>query len=317
MKNIILFAIALLFVTHSVRAQSCDPGFQVKLCKSGTDYSIRVEADETSTAHTWKLYERPTCTNSISNGILLQTVTGANTTYTFTNISPNKCYQVSHTVTPDDHCFAEQRRLIDEVDPNNELITLFGYLFSQSCGDGSFGTSAKIVASFDSRFFPAGTVIQWQRFITATNTWVNAGTGTSLETCVNGLYKAVATDNCGNIIEEKIQLTELVCCARIPGLVEGGGALALSGAQEDGDLSQNVPNPFQGVTEIAYQLPKGLTSGQLVIADVSGKIIKTLELESPRGSIELTTPELESGMYFYSLVANGKVLKSRQMVVVR
>ncbi len=81
-------------------------------------------------------------------------------------------------------------------------------------------------------------------------------------------------------------------------------------------LEQNLPNPFKGQTQIGYYLPEGTKRAQLRITAVTGQVIKTIELSSPgKGQVNVNTNGLASGTYQYSLLVDGRVIKTRQMVL--
>ena len=72
-------------------------------------------------------------------------------------------------------------------------------------------------------------------------------------------------------------------------------------------LSQNYPNPFNPLTTISYQLP---FSGQVSIKvyDIIGQEIATLvnEFKEPgEYTVIWNAEDMPSGLYFYSLKANG------------
>lgn len=81
-------------------------------------------------------------------------------------------------------------------------------------------------------------------------------------------------------------------------------------------LSQNVPNPFNGSTTIRYTLPQGATKAEIKIYSTSGALAKTVALNTGTnsGSITLSSSELSTGLYVYSLVVNGAVIDSKKMV---
>ena len=82
-------------------------------------------------------------------------------------------------------------------------------------------------------------------------------------------------------------------------------------------LEQNAPNPFSDKTRIAYELPQNIGKAQIIITDLSGKQVKTIPLNDCCGEVEVSAHELSDGTFIYSLVANGKVLKTNKMVIVR
>ncbi|MDQ4139580.1 MAG: tail fiber domain-containing protein [Bacteroidota bacterium] len=81
-------------------------------------------------------------------------------------------------------------------------------------------------------------------------------------------------------------------------------------------LEQNQPNPFNQVTTFRYTLPLG-TSGMINIYEASsGTLVKTLPAPA-NGQVQVNANELKAGTYVYSLVVNGKVAASKQMLIVK
>jgi hypothetical protein len=84
------------------------------------------------------------------------------------------------------------------------------------------------------------------------------------------------------------------------------------------NLGQNKPNPFNQSTTINYQLPdNGFVS--LKVYDVIGNEVATLvnsnQSKGPH-SVQFTSKDLTSGMYYYTLRFNDQV-KSNKMIIVR
>jgi hypothetical protein len=80
-------------------------------------------------------------------------------------------------------------------------------------------------------------------------------------------------------------------------------------------LGQNVPNPADGVTRIAYSIPE---SGQVFfhVYSVSGQLLYSRTIAAQRGEqrIELNTATLSSGVYYYSLEYEGQRIVKRMSV---
>jgi hypothetical protein len=51
------------------------------------------------------------------------------------------------------------------------------------------------------------------------------------------------------------------------------------------------------------------------VYDVFGKKIKSLELKNNKGTLQLNSGELSSGMYFYTLMVDGQRLKTEKLIV--
>lgn len=84
-------------------------------------------------------------------------------------------------------------------------------------------------------------------------------------------------------------------------------------------LEQNFPNPFNPSTNIGYQLR---SSGfiTLKIFDARGKELLTLvnkKQDAGKYQVSVNTEALASGIYFYSLFANGSWMGTRKMVLIR
>jgi hypothetical protein len=84
-------------------------------------------------------------------------------------------------------------------------------------------------------------------------------------------------------------------------------------------LDQNAPNPFTGSTVIGYSLPKGVSSAEMQITDVSGKVLAVIPLSSGGGKNMLTAnvSGYAAGTYNYSLIINGQLVGTRQMISIR
>jgi len=80
-------------------------------------------------------------------------------------------------------------------------------------------------------------------------------------------------------------------------------------------LDQNVPNPFAENTTITYFIPDDVASAQIIFTDNSGKILKTIDInEKGKGMLKVYAQDLSSGIYSYTLVADGKTIDSKKMV---
>lgn len=80
-------------------------------------------------------------------------------------------------------------------------------------------------------------------------------------------------------------------------------------------LEQNVPNPFAEQTTILYNLPASVGKAQLMFYNVGGQLIKAVDLNTRgNGKLIVFANDLSSGLYHYTLVADGKVVDSKKMV---
>ena len=80
-------------------------------------------------------------------------------------------------------------------------------------------------------------------------------------------------------------------------------------------LDQNVPNPFAESTVITYRIPSSVQTAQIIFHDATGARIKSLDIhERGEGQLNVYANDLSTGMYTYSLVADGKIAATKRML---
>ena len=83
-------------------------------------------------------------------------------------------------------------------------------------------------------------------------------------------------------------------------------------------LQLNIPNPFANATTIGYTLPQKFSSAQILITDKNGVTIKAIKIsESGKGTLTVDASTLSSGDYQYSLVVDGRLIDTKQMVLAK
>ena len=83
-------------------------------------------------------------------------------------------------------------------------------------------------------------------------------------------------------------------------------------------LDQNIPNPFNTSTRIGYYLPTTIASASLYVYDMNGVQLKSyLIAERGKGNITIQGSELNAGMYLYALIADGKVIDTKRMILTK
>lgn len=89
-----------------------------------------------------------------------------------------------------------------------------------------------------------------------------------------------------------------------------------SGLAEEGFFGQEACVAIDGRCEIAYSLPETTREAMLYIYGISGKMVGSYALEG-RGNGKLTvdTSRFGKGSYIYTLIADGRSVASRQMIV--
>ncbi|MBS1514302.1 MAG: T9SS type A sorting domain-containing protein [Bacteroidetes bacterium] len=131
------------------------------------------------------------------------------------------------------------------------------------------------------------------------------------------LFRYAANDSCMAFYTESgpVNLISAAGCTGSPiGILNQNGKLPSGFA-----LGQNYPNPFNPNTVISYQLPyAGFV--KLNIYDVNGKLIKELGNEKQGAgsySINFSGEGLPSGVYYYSLIADGFVVDTKKAVLIK
>ena len=80
-------------------------------------------------------------------------------------------------------------------------------------------------------------------------------------------------------------------------------------------LDQNIPNPFAEQTAIGYFLPDDVKKAQVLFHNADGKLINSVEIsERGKGLLNVYADDLSSGVYSYTLIADGKVIDTKRMV---
>ena len=83
-------------------------------------------------------------------------------------------------------------------------------------------------------------------------------------------------------------------------------------------LYQNAPNPWSSETVIRYSLPGDVARAEIYIYDMQGAQLKSIPAQGRGESqVVLTAHDLKAGMYLYALVADGRLIDSKQMILTR
>lgn len=123
---------------------------------------------------------------------------------------------------------------------------------------------------------------------------------------INNLKKEIAELHNGQNAVGSQQSTGLALAA-------GSGHVA---GTDGFDMQQNIPNPFTHETVIKYNLPASVNTAYMAVYDLSGKQLTTFALsQKGNASLTITTEKLAPGIYIYSIVADGRIMDSKRMVV--
>lgn len=83
-------------------------------------------------------------------------------------------------------------------------------------------------------------------------------------------------------------------------------------------LYQNTPNPFTHDTEIAYTITSNAQSATIFVYDMTGVQLSQYNITAfGNGSITINANKLYEGTFLYSLVVDGKLIDTKQMILTR
>lgn len=65
-----------------------------------------------------------------------------------------------------------------------------------------------------------------------------------------------------------------------------------------------------------YNLPAGVSSAYMAVYDLSGKQVASFPIaQKGVSAMTITSGKLSAGIYLYSIIADGKVMDTRRMIV--
>jgi hypothetical protein len=87
---------------------------------------------------------------------------------------------------------------------------------------------------------------------------------------------------------------------------------------EPATLNQNIPNPFSENTTINMYLPNSVSRATLYIYNMQGEQIKQITVnERGNTSVTIEGRTLKAGMYLYTLIADGKEVDTKKMILTK
>ena len=80
-------------------------------------------------------------------------------------------------------------------------------------------------------------------------------------------------------------------------------------------ISKPINNPADGFTAFNYNLQTNEVGDQIVIFNMLGSKVRTIDVPGKQGTLVITTSDLKSGMYMVSYLSGGKVKDTSRLVV--
>lgn len=84
---------------------------------------------------------------------------------------------------------------------------------------------------------------------------------------------------------------------------------------KSGYISELYPNPSSFVVNIDYRLTPQVTQASLRVTNLLGATIRNEEIQKSSNTIQLDISDLTKGVYFYSVIINNEVYKTKKLIV--
>ena len=82
-------------------------------------------------------------------------------------------------------------------------------------------------------------------------------------------------------------------------------------------LSEPTPNPIYDRATVTYSLSNNFFEAEIIFTDSYSRELGRQNIVTAQGEIEVDSSDLGSGLYQYSLVVDGQIVKTNKMVVVK
>jgi len=142
--------------------------------------------------------------------------------------------------------------------------------------------------------------------------------GTSYLGCIN--FPNNAGISC-NYIDNAISLNNRICGTGLPYFLSNYFLTdTISGInnyflEKAAILDQNSPNPYKEETIIKYKLPESVKEAKIEFNNIDGELVKTDYLQGRgNGVMHVYASNLSSGIYTYTLIADGKVIDTKKLI---
>lgn len=80
-------------------------------------------------------------------------------------------------------------------------------------------------------------------------------------------------------------------------------------------LSNSFPSPAVDNARIDYNIAQSYSNASLTVYNLIGNPMQTVRIDAPKGSVNIPTTSLNAGVYFYSIVVDGKKIVTKKLIV--
>ncbi|MFH1321970.1 MAG: T9SS type A sorting domain-containing protein [Bacteroidota bacterium] len=77
------------------------------------------------------------------------------------------------------------------------------------------------------------------------------------------------------------------------------------------------PNPSSNKTTIEYHLPNEINQAEIILTDSRGIEVKRYHVDNNFCNIVIDQNEIAPGLYFYTLIAQDKILNSKKIIIIK
>ena len=113
----------------------------------------------------------------------------------------------------------------------------------------------------------------------------------------------------------KIRYNQDVATCAGAKLVGENAPIGKSIKYETSYLGNNIPNPFNSKTMIPFVLAEDVGTATIQITDLTGRIIKSVDINREMFFIDIDLSELQSGIYLYTLRIEDKPVQSKRLLL--
>ncbi len=182
-----------------------------------------------------------------------------------------------------------------------------------------------------------GSIVVWygeRNFSSGIPTWSNIAIGSRSGNTINLTWADVPKGNINNHGNLTLRVNNINQLSRTAGTGGFGGSLwnrnnrslvpllakntqdIKSSVEKSYTELSNSPNPFSDKTVIKIPDIGTYKSGELLVANSKGQKILTIPIRKDQHEVSLKKENLNPGVYFYSLIINGKIVGTRKMIII-
>ena len=83
----------------------------------------------------------------------------------------------------------------------------------------------------------------------------------------------------------------------------------------DNTISNAFPNPSNATVSLSYIMKGGTQKGKILVYNMLGSVVKEIELTDQQAVLTIPTSQLNSGLYFYTFMADEKIVSTKKLIV--